>query len=708
MLKQQSTWERLFLKPDLPLYVAAFVATNAWLSAVTMSIGEFGFSVTIFTLNTLGFLGSWLLRHWADQVEWSWFYARILMPSVWIRLLILIFVLVPGFVGLPPMAGFFPAGAEGSDEWMIGSLFAWGHVLYSFSLISEGLLLFASVPGIAMFGLMATTNVNPGLLVAFLVFVGANLFFLSYSTLLHQAGPAGPALERPSWRRLRRLSADQGLAAALLLLLTGGLGWGLSLLLQQVSPTVMPIMLARWQLQDWYYQTVGNYTGFLGEFWLGTGPVILSDQPVMSVECAEALRWRGAVYDEYTGRAWRRSSSAREWAVWDEQTGGHHLVGNQQRLQGVAPRRWVRQVFRAEKQMPSGLFAAADPIRLVGPYPPWAETDVYGCIFARMVVPKGQTYEVYSAIPDHYPPEKLRTAPAVDPRAIPAVYLQLPLGTERLQALAREVAGDQPTPYDQALAIQQFLEENYTYGDIPPIPAGRDVAEYFLFESRQGVCDLFATAMALMARSVGIPARVATGFAPGQYDPVAQKYLVRCLDAHAWAELFFPGYGWLAFDPQARREGLWLRRWRSFFGEGEIRWGWLLKRWFSWALLTLLGGLFLYQLAEPYLQTRPWQRPAAEDHRGWVVRLYHQACHFLARRGYPRRAAQTPSEYLAALRQHPAGINPEALVELADLTRRFLAARYSPQAVTAQDVTACRARLKSLRGHLKRRPRSAS
>jgi transglutaminase-like putative cysteine protease len=125
---------------------------------------------------------------------------------------------------------------------------------------------------------------------------------------------------------------------------------------------------------------------------------------------------------------------------------------------------------------------------------------------------------------------------------------------ERIHQLALQVtqAAGAVTPYDKAKAIEAYLRDasNYKYTLTPPAtPAGVDPLSYFLFDSKQGYCEFFASAMGDMLRSLGIPTRLVNGFGPGQYDTTVQRYVVRAEDAHTWVEVFFPSYGWNTFEP---------------------------------------------------------------------------------------------------------------------------------------------------------------
>jgi transglutaminase-like putative cysteine protease len=125
---------------------------------------------------------------------------------------------------------------------------------------------------------------------------------------------------------------------------------------------------------------------------------------------------------------------------------------------------------------------------------------------------------------------------------------------ERIHRLALDVtqAAAAVTPYDQAKAIESYLRDpsHYTYTlTPPPTPAGVDPLYFFLFESKRGYCEFFASAMGDMLRSLGIPTRLVNGFGPGTYETATNQYFVRGEDAHTWVEVYFPGFGWITFEP---------------------------------------------------------------------------------------------------------------------------------------------------------------
>jgi hypothetical protein len=130
-------------------------------------------------------------------------------------------------------------------------------------------------------------------------------------------------------------------------------------------------------------------------------------------------------------------------------------------------------------------------------------------------------------------------------------FLQLPRGiTERTIDLAAELTEGLDSPYRKAVAITAWLRSAFTYSrTTEPPPAFRDPVEWFLFEYGIGFCNYYASAEVVMLRSLGIPARLATGYARGTLDVTSGVYSVNSRDAHAWPEVFFPGYGWVEFEP---------------------------------------------------------------------------------------------------------------------------------------------------------------
>ncbi|GEM_PF-1683101 len=163
---------------------------------------------------------------------------------------------------------------------------------------------------------------------------------------------------------------------------------------------------------------------------------------------------------------------------------------------------------------------------------------------------RGQKYAITSSV-STASPEDLRSSNTDIPGWVRDQYLQLPLGmSPRIPLLAKEWTVDVVGAYDKALAIEAKLRAEYAYvTNIPAPPRNSDAVEYFLFDLKRGYSDYHASAMTLLLRAMGVPARLSVGYLPGDWDAEAQHYVVREAHAHSWVEVYFPEYGWVDFNP---------------------------------------------------------------------------------------------------------------------------------------------------------------
>lgn len=166
----------------------------------------------------------------------------------------------------------------------------------------------------------------------------------------------------------------------------------------------------------------------------------------------------------------------------------------------------------------------------------------------------GSTYTVRS-LSSTATPDQLATASTTYPEWVVDRYLSPgDTLTERTRELAMDVVGDAVDPYTQAVRIEAYLRENITYNErVAEPPPGVDLVDYTLFDSKQGYCEHYSASMTVMMRSLGVPARTVVGYYPGEYDETRGGYVYRQLNAHAWTEVFFPGYGWISYEPTASR-----------------------------------------------------------------------------------------------------------------------------------------------------------
>jgi hypothetical protein len=244
--------------------------------------------------------------------------------------------------------------------------------------------------------------------------------------------------------------------------------------------------------------------------------------------------WRGAIFDRYTGSGWESLDVDVEAPA--------HASGV------VKPGRYaLTQQFDIISLQDNRLFAANEPVTAsAGTILQAAQADL------TAILPRGHLprYEITSWVPNASAQEL--SADSTDyPTEIRVRYLQLPdTLPQRVKDLAARLTGGATSPYDKALRLQEYLRVTYPYKlDVPAPPPNRDVVDYFLFDAPGGFCSYYATAMAVMLRSQGVPARVVAGFATGEYDGSLREYRVPAKSAHAWVEVYFPTYGWIEFEP---------------------------------------------------------------------------------------------------------------------------------------------------------------
>jgi transglutaminase-like putative cysteine protease len=238
--------------------------------------------------------------------------------------------------------------------------------------------------------------------------------------------------------------------------------------------------------------------------------------------------WRARVFNIYNGRGW--VTNARIGSFDPTAPAADMLPGGV--LQDIEDLRRNRTILIG---LPDA-FAISVPVE--------GERLPDGSLAAVTSASQPERYRVLSR------PQELAPLPRFDgPPPDMSTYLALPrYYAPRVSDLAHALAGNEPTQYAKALAIEDYLRKlSYSYV-VRPLPGGGDAVEQFLFDMRQGYCTYYASSMAVMARIVGIPARVAIGYATGEYDPATRTYIVHESDAHAWPELYINGQ-WLPFEP---------------------------------------------------------------------------------------------------------------------------------------------------------------
>ena len=475
-------------------------------------------------------------------------------------------------------------------------------------------------------------------------------------------------------------------------------------------------------------------TGFSDGVKLGGHGTIKTDKTVvMRVKVdaayqgrsAPSLHWRGVAFNRYHGGQWSRTKTAPKSRRTVTLTRGkeiHHLLYNEPtptrstldtRMEGA-----LRQEIYLEPLGYDVLFAAAMPLafefdakwRRKNP-----RTDHNDEI--RFAHASGAKYTVYSAIKSP-PPSQLRNAPAKIPEGY-EVYLQIPDEvSEPVKQLAQKITKDANTPYDKLMAIHRWLQSNMSYtlrmkspGDIEPL-------HFFLLERKQGHCEYFSSAMAILARIVGIPTRNVNGFLGGEWNEYDQYIAVRAGDAHSWMEAYFHGVGWVAFDPtpsaevdSGRGDENALNQMRRLLDTLRFKWfkwvieydlyrqlslfkklgkslgggsstikhrmrntgQWLKNRSRPVLLLVILVCVIVVMFAALHYRNKDrHSRKQQRKRHSEVAAIYRRVAALLGKYGHLRIPSHTPREHALALRQQ----NTPGAEPFAELTETYYAAEY--------------------------------
>jgi len=250
--------------------------------------------------------------------------------------------------------------------------------------------------------------------------------------------------------------------------------------------------------------------------------------------------WRNITYDVYTGRGWLSSIASEINYEAGQPVEDAELM---------KARRALRQDVQLAKgfkglMLQAGALITVDHNFRVA----WREPgDFLGATV------EAESYRAVSMI-STATQDQLRNAGENYPPSIRDRYLTLPDDVPpRVHALARDLTATSATPYDRARAIENYLRKFPYTLDLYAPPQDRDVVDYFLFELQRGYCDYYATAMVVLTRAAGVPARLATGYAAGKYDAAQMRYVVTEAEAHSWVEVYFPNYGWVEFEPTGGR-----------------------------------------------------------------------------------------------------------------------------------------------------------
>lgn len=371
------------------------------------------------------------------------------------------------------------------------------------------------------------------LLVAIVAFV---LMEMRHSVVQEQALARDPNIVAFHRRMAYGLLA---IAPALMLLILVG-GFLIFFLLPRVSSRYLSA----------YTPTSDVSTGFTDRLQLGRiGQIQQSSAVVMHVEIQNDmqggydLKWRGIALNVFDGKVW--SNSFEQMQLRPSSDGSYRLLTARE-PSSSAPRHLIHYRVLMEPLGTNIFFLAERGRSLTGNYRP-VSTDAGGAVFDLDLDHPVNRYEAESELPD-IDVDELRLASNTVPEGADE-YLKLPPLDIRIPQLAEQITASSTNNYDKALALELYLRTHFGYTLDLPRSMPRDPLANFLFERKQGHCEYFASSMAVMLRSLRIPSRIVNGFRTGEFNDLTGQYVVRASNAHSWVEAYFPGSGWISFDP---------------------------------------------------------------------------------------------------------------------------------------------------------------
>ncbi|MBU7008506.1 transglutaminase TgpA family protein [Phosphitispora fastidiosa] len=414
------------------------------------------------------------------------------------------------------------------------------------------------------------------------------------------------------------------------------------------------------------------------------GEVVTETRPVMYVKSEQPFYWRGDSADFYTGKGWRNTLLPRS-------LNGGEISSPYSRNVSVDK---VEQVFVLAPGVTSQVIFSPGLAAQVELQEEDIRIDTGGNIYTSGLNPGG-TYRVISYIPKR---DEAQLKRSIDeyPLDIKQLYLQLPSGVpERVGTLAEKLTAHVRNPYDKAVIIEDYLSSKYAYDlSVRPASGSRDVTDYFLFDLQKGYCTYHSTAMVVMLRSIGIPARWVKGFTTGVYNPETEVYEVTMGDAHSWVEVYFADYGWIPFEPtpsfaltgvggapnavlagaetsgqETEFQGLSPEEILNTGDEG-FPWGMALA-----LVIVIAGAAVVYLL----WRTKNIFKIGTGDQ---IRDMYISLVEMLKRKGYPRTSSQTPLEYVRGLSDQL----PDDYCSIFTVTNAYLTDKYGKGKLSREEL----------------------
>lgn len=746
------------------------IENSIWLRVLAQTLAIVGIIATDVAAGTQ--ISVWAVPLSIVAAVWSWYRRR--QRDIWVKFLLAIGMLVALFAFFDRLLQ-----QQNDTRLVLAELLIQVQILHSFDLPRRQDLGYSMVIGLILLGVAGTLSQTLAFAPLLLVFLAIALptLVLDYRSRLglslgiaqKNAPKTGVTVKTPNLLKL--LTADlspKRLGTFLLVIVALGLGI-FAVLPRFPSYQVQTFPVSSGIQLDRNFQAgsimnpgygrdgandgtgSGDGTDGPGEvndtFYYGFNSRInqnlrgeMKPKVVMRVRSQSPGFWRALAFDRYTGQGWEISRSEDVQEIDRPSWTYRFHVSTPRRSQGKLED--VVQTYVILADLPNIIPAMADPKEIYFPTPT-IELDTEGSLRAPVNLADGLTYSVVSEVP--YRDRTLLNSASTDySKSIEQYYLQVPpeilseirqFTEEILEKRRQELkansrrAGNDPSQApkldsasEKTLYLAQYLKQRYApppnHPDLPFLKENEDLVKAFLFDWKWGYPDHYSTVLTVMLRSIGIPARLVAGFDRGQFNPFTGYYIVRNTDAYAMTEVYFPQYGWFAFDPipghdlippsveenqtfgVLRQFWQWVAGWLPSPVTGLLQYlfqaiATIIFTTFGWLFGLLVKGwmgIFTFLIAISGLGFLLWL--SWSGFKGWryqrflrklspIARLYQQMLDWLAVKGYRKSSVQTPFEYAQMLREHFATEDAEAIEEI---STAYVSYRYGGVAANYEDL----------------------
>lgn len=564
---------------------------------------------------------------------------------------------------------------------LIAATLCWMLILCPIFSWRDQTLLFLTLPSLALFGLVGLADYIPGTWLFFIYLLAAGVLYarVHQRSMLIQAERAGEGrydlLQRGPWKWMA--GPEWAMASGFVIVCLSVLGAPLIQMSVQGVAGQVNVSLPQQNNQP----STSAAATQLPETRVGNGPTDPTDTPVFTVKIDEPMLLRSDSYTRYLGTGWgrrqiniaadspfnNRVSMPDDGGVFEAWPNGHPP--------GI-PIKQPRQVHFeiAAIQQLSRTVISPGIINIIESAPSSGYFNGFGDFILSSNQMKGSKVSGAAVLPRSRPYTDA-DARADTPDELDNLYNSEERISPRIRELAQQVIRDSgaQTDFEKAEALQAYITKTVKYNlRAPAVPSRTDAAEFFLFESKEGYCDLFATTMVCMARSAGFPARYTLGYLINNRVPDQRTgtFTIRERDYHAWCEIYFEGYGWIPFDAtegavqvQGGERGSAIPQFIPFFERESVQ--------------IILRGLLIVALVLPLLIYigRQIIRSRKVLRENEVIAVHAQFTRAIEKlHGSPKRFSVTTREYVASAGEHLGELRPRA----EEISQKFEQALYGP------------------------------